>query len=57
MFSELNDAHDAAREAVSERHRQVEAERMYRQLIAARRWQRKADRAGARARRALLAIQ
>jgi hypothetical protein len=53
MFSELT----IAREAVSERHRQVESERMYRQLIAARRWQRKADRAGARARRALLAIR
>ena len=50
MYSELN----IAREAVCERHRQVESERMYRQLIAARRWQRKADRAGARARRALL---
>ena len=52
MFSEL-----IASEAVSDRHRQIESERMYRQLIAARRWQRKADRAGARARRALLAIR
>ncbi len=49
MFSEIN----IAREAVCERHRQVESERVYRQLIAARRSQRRAERT----RRAQLFIQ
>ncbi|MCW2543299.1 MAG: hypothetical protein JWM40_851 [Frankiales bacterium] len=53
MYSELH----IAREVVCERHRQIESERMYRQLIAARRWQRKAERAGARARRASVAVR
>lgn len=40
---------DIAREAVCEKHRQAEAQRPYRQLVSARRMERKAGKAALRA--------
>lgn len=53
MYSQLY----IAREAACERYQRMESQRMYRQLIASRRARRKAARAHARARLAVLAIR